>query len=269
MIRYLQRLKAKKGFTVVELIVVIAIIAVLTAVILSNAGVENEKIQAANNVARDFYSTVQYSFTKYMKYESDLSLEIKGETGTNASKNFIQYWAELNGNYPVNTTTFIKMFVDKNQIKYVQTFSSLKDMLSESTTDARNAFDRLMMSDFDTVMESNVDGYYYALVTFDKASNSATVKPTGAAPVKVHSAYYCARPFIQVSGGTDTTEYVINNLTFKKYGVLSNDEICGVCTSATYTIEGKKVYLGDEETYFMGTDSHLEALKFTPSIPTT
>ena len=59
MIRYLQRLKAKKGFTVIELIVVIAIIGVLTAVIVSNAGTDREKKQSAYNAAQDFYSTVQ------------------------------------------------------------------------------------------------------------------------------------------------------------------------------------------------------------------
>lgn len=259
MIRYLQRLKAKKGFTVIELIVVIAIIGVLAAVIVSNAGTDREKKQSANNAARDYYSTVQYSFTKYMKYESDLSLAIKNETPSiNSSDKIIKYQSKLNGNYPMNKTTFIKMFIDKNQIQYVQTFTSLKDMLSESTTVCRNEFDKLLMNDFDTLMESNVDGYYYALVTFE----GAAAEPT-AAPVKVHSAYYSPKPFTEVNGATDGAAYRTNNLTFESWCRLSNGYICGVCSSAQYDVteDGTtpSVYLGNEGTYFMGADGSLSA----------
>lgn len=251
MMRYLQRLKAKKGFTVVELIVVIAIIAVLTAVILSNAGTENERIQAANTAARDFYSTVQYSFTKYMKYESDLSLAIKNQNASfvTDSDKMIMYYSSLNGNYPTNKLTFIKMYVDKNQIKYVQTFKSLGDMLRETSTSCKIKFDELLMGDFDTVMESNVDGYYYAAVSFGGwAESSANVK---SAPVKVHSAYYSANPLPELVG--DATTYLTNNLKFENYSRLSNGNICGVCTSVKGTDdEGNSVFLGEKGTVFMG-----------------
>ena len=259
MIRYLQRLKAKKGFTVIELIVVIAIIGVLTAVIVSNAGTDREKKQSAYNAAQDFYSTVQYSFTIYMKYESDLSLAIKNETASiNSSDKIIKYHSKLNGNYPQNKMTFIKMFIDKNQIKYVQTFTALKDMLSENTTVCRNKFDELLLNDFGTLMESNVDGYYYALVTFEGAGADPTQ-----APVKVHSAYYSPNPFTEVNGATDGVDYRINNLKFESWCRLSNGYICGVCSSAKYDEDGDSatptVYIGNNDTYFMGADNALNA----------
>lgn len=255
MIRYLQRLKAKKGFTMVELVIVIGIIAVLAAVILSNSGTENKKIQAANNAAQDFYSTVQYSFTKYMKYEADLSIAIAEENKgkTNDSDKIMMYYPLLNGNYPTNRLTFVKMFVNRNQIQYVQTFKTPKDMINETSTSCKSKFDELLKNDFDTVMESNVDGYYYALVTFEgSAVSAANVK---SAPVKVHSAYYSARPFAEVAG--DVTTYRVNNLEFESYCRLSNENICGVCSSAKYDdSDGNKVFLGEEDTYFMGaTDS--------------
>ncbi len=253
MIRYFQRLKAKKGFTMIELIVVIAIIGILTAVILANVGTEREKIQAANAAAQDFYSTVQYSFTKYMKYEADLSLEIANENKTILPANrIINYVRELNGNYPVNKTTIIRMFVDQNQIQYVQAFKSVESMLSDASTSCKTKFDELLMNDFETLMVSNVDGYYYALVTF---SGAGTIPSP--APVKVHSAYYSPQSFIELTG--DTTAYRVNNLTFENNNRLSNGSICGVCSSAKYTVSGISTPLGNEGTFFMGVDPALAA----------
>lgn len=253
MIRYLQRLKAKKGFTIIELIVVIAIIAILTAVILANVGTEREKIQAANAAAQDFYSTVQYSFTKYMKYEADLSLEIANENKTILPADLIiKYVRELNGNYPVNKTTVIKMYVDKSQIQYVQAYKSVKSMLADTSTSCKTKFDELLMNDFDTLMVSNVDGYYYALVTFQGVGT-----PPTAAPVKVHSAYYSPQAFVELTG--DETAYRVDNLTFDGNNILSNGSICGVCSSAKYTVSGNSMPLGSDGTFFMGVDAALTA----------
>ena len=264
MIRYLQRLKAKKGFTVIELIVVIAIIGVLTAVIVSNAGTDREKRQAANNSARDFYSAVQYTFSRYMKYESDLSLTIKNETASiDSSDKIIKYYNTINGNYPRNETTFIKMFVDKNQIQYVRAYTTIKEMLSDTSTAEKNEFEKLLKTDIGTVMASTVAGCYYARITFSGAAAADdNVKP---APVKVHSAYYSPKPFAELTG--DVTAYRVNNLKFEDYCKLSNGYVCGVCSSAKYDEDGDSatpsVFLGNEDTYFMGATDTGGELKVT------
>ena len=65
MIQYLQRLKHKKGFTLVELAVVVGIIVVLTAIIMVNMlGGDTEKILAANSNAKVFFTASQLTLTR-------------------------------------------------------------------------------------------------------------------------------------------------------------------------------------------------------------
>lgn len=238
-------MKAKKGFTIIELIVVIAIIAVLTGIILSMSNNKSEKIQAANGYARDFYSTVQYSFTKYMKYEAELSIAIKNDT---ASANIIAYNKNLNGNFPKNKYTYIDMYIKNNQIVYVRAMSSLKALLQETSDNCITAFDELLKNDFDTLMETSVDGHFFALVEYDDAGLTST---TGAS-VKVHSAYYTAQDLLTVVDGAED-DYRTDNLRFNDNNILANGNICGVCTS----VKDGDIYIGTVGTYFMNVSSSL------------
>ena len=55
MLKKLYKLKANRGFTIVELVVVVAIIAILTGTIIGGTNTQRKKILAANDTARDFY----------------------------------------------------------------------------------------------------------------------------------------------------------------------------------------------------------------------
>ena len=64
MIRYFQNLKAKKGFTMVELIIVVAIIGVLIAIVAPLFSSDQARRDAADIYASDCYSGLQYNFTR-------------------------------------------------------------------------------------------------------------------------------------------------------------------------------------------------------------
>ena len=86
MIQYLQRLKHKKGFTLVELAVVVGIIAVLTAIVMVNMiGGDTEKILRANSNAKVFFTASQLTLTRIELTERSIVDYQSGDTA------FIEY----------------------------------------------------------------------------------------------------------------------------------------------------------------------------------
>ncbi len=207
----------------IELIVVIAIIAVLLAVILPSVSTDGEKKNAADLRAMDFYSAVQHTFTKYMKYEGDLSIGLK--TAKDDTDELISYVQKLNGNFPKNEYTFIEMYVEQGEAKYVHADDTLNDLLNSDDSRELTDTEKQLFKDIPALMDTAEDGHYFALVKYtDKLTDLEEQVPT----VKVHSAYYLRNDLPKSTADAD--------LTFKEDRRLENGEICGVCSSIVDTV---------------------------------
>lgn len=249
MIKYLQ---SKKGFSLIELIVVLAIIAVLSAVIFPMITNERARIREANNTARDFYAAVQSTFTKYSSYDGPLSPAY----AANGDLGLLRHYPEMGGNYPFDATTtpgnfpettsiYLEVGAKNNKITFVNVLSAALSASGSSQAffnlakkDAANMdteFGRLLTDELNGRI-NYLDGFYYAKITYT-APYSGINSKMEASTVKVAYALYMRYELPEATGPFST--YQIDNLMFGDDNKLSNGEICGTCapwnnTSGTY-----------------------------------
>lgn len=235
MIKYLQMKKASKGFTLVELIVVIAIIAVLAAITIPMFNNTDARVRSANIYANDFYTALQYTFTRYQTTDYYMSPKMKTETS------LMTYDQAFFGNRMADGVNYLYIEAMADQgIKYVHVNMSYLTLMGRTTTTAETELERLLTEDVSEITNQSNDGYYYAVIGKDAYNN-----------MKVLCTNYCEER-LELSGSVG--DYY-NGLMFTDYGILQNGLIAGTCSSQK---DSTGRFLGDIATYICGLDSSLD-----------
>ncbi|MDE7398170.1 MAG: type II secretion system GspH family protein [Oscillospiraceae bacterium] len=239
MIKYLQGLKRKKGFTLVELIVVIAILAVMTTVILLNIDNRRTRIKTANTNASNFYVAIQSAFTRYMTYPGQLSPVFRDNPATP----YMKYYKGANGNYPYDAATAgtpipitndnypspctlcVEVKVEGNKVVYVNCENgSVTNVVAKPDSDDGSEFGRLLKMEIEKRVEYQ-NGYYYAKISCNPKYNSMTNQIEKMDTVIVD---YAAFSYDRLSG-SDTSNYTFSS----NDNILLNGEICGTAAPST------------------------------------
>lgn len=251
MIQNLQRLRAKKGFTIIELIVVIAIMAVLMAIIVPSMSTHKAKVNAANSAARDFYSAVQAVMTKYSLYEGPLSPQYS----VNADLGDMRYYEKLGGNYPYKkgttagdipetTSLYIELVAKNGNVGDIVTYAAVSadtgyddgqgmyELCKRDSDCVNTEFARLFREEIEDRIDYQ-DGYYYAKITYKQVLTGTIPTKMEVETVKVDYTGYSKTRMPKATA--DFTTFKNENMYFGDDYVLNNGEIFGVCTSYNST----------------------------------
>lgn len=256
MIRYLHRLRGKKGFTMAELIIVIAIMGVLMAMILPMFSSDDAEKQAAETYASDFYASLQYNMTRYQLTEYHLTpqlqeLGLQYEDGDSVQP-YIYFNKTLGRNVFTMEYLYIEVSYNKG-IEYVKIAPNLMALVSDTTTTTSDhPFEKLLENDLEDVMNAADKGHYYAVVRYDyedpTPSSPNSGDEVGFGDLKVMTAHYCQEALPSTAAGNYKTE----NLIFTDFSELKCGIICGTCSSDDGNPDpATTTYVGTLGSYFL------------------
>ena len=128
MLKKLQSLKAKKGFTLVELIVVIAIIAVLAAILVPTmmGYVTQSRVTSADSTAASLKDTVGNAMVEMDTKGNKVILEGSVELGGNSSSASVT----INDSTGANVTTTYQALADAIKAKIEEDYTFNKDFIA-------------------------------------------------------------------------------------------------------------------------------------------
>lgn len=241
----------KKGFTLVELVIVIAIIALFTAMLLPGLTASGSLKNQVTEGARDFYVATQHLFSKFAKLETTIAT-VTGAANEHDPQQVVIYDRDFGGNRPNNKYAFVMMHVVNTQIQNVVAFSGEKpqtamaSVLQNQDEATNGAFETMFQSEMQSLFEAQ-DGFYYALVKYDDSLGTKA-----GSVVKVVMAGYGDKRLANYPAGqkTDDTAYFKSfrdeNLHIMDEGQLYNGDYFGVQSSEMFNGS----YIGEGNTYF-------------------
>lgn len=215
MIKYLQRLKAKRGFTIIELVVVIGIIAVLVTIMsVALLGGNTEEILSANANAEVFFPACQLAFTRAQLTER--SLVNYGD----ADLKYIEYKDGAN-KIMDGKLLFLEAKFEQNGIVGLHIDVTLNGLMSKTDTTGADmtVLEQYFAKNIDEYLTDSYDGYFYALV-----DNNFKVLFTHFCDVRL--------PVYTMGGSLDDFR---DSLMISDGKVVGNNRVLGSC-SDTYTV---------------------------------
>lgn len=258
MIKLLHKLKSRRGFTIVELIVVVAVIAIVAAMIMPTFDTRKANIEKAKSASHDMYNVMQSIFTKYSLYEAPLSIPLKSETTPTASS-YIHFFKKVGGNYPCKAGAtsfpdmpdtcdlFIEVAAKGGVIGEVNVGNTFETLLKRGSDVKGSALGELLKNDLETRIDLH-DGYYYVKISYEKVAPVAPATTTDEVnPVKVSFAAFSEKQLPDFAGDWD--QYVQKNLLFNWTGSYTTQKrIVGVFAPYVSNASGEDRSIGQRGT---------------------
>lgn len=246
MIKRLQKLKAKRGFTMIELIVVIAIIGIMATTVLVGLDTRSSKVKEANNAASDFYSAIQTEFTNFQMFDGPLTMSLDkayksgiSSIGANSDNGGVKYYPAAGGNYPFAGETavgethldglpkkaalYVEFYTYGGTVRRVNYANDITTLFGMTGTGNANAQLCLVLKQEMQERISYRDGYYYAKITYEP--------PTG-----INLSRYDYRSnSVRVEWAAYTSKQMTTNedtYRFKSQNLLRGGSLCGVQTTS-------------------------------------
>lgn len=254
MIKLLHKFRSRRGFTIVELLIVVAVIAVIAAMVMPSLDTRKANIEKAISASHDMYNVMQSIFTKYSLYEAPLSIPLKSETTPTASS-YIHYFKKVGGNYPCKAGTtsfpdmpdtcdlFIEVTAKGGVIGEVNVGNTFETLLKRGSDVKNSALGNLLKNDLETRIDLH-DGYYYVKVSYEKVAPIPPATTTDEVnPVRVSFAAFSEKQLPDCAG--DWGDYTQNNLLFNWTGSYTTKKrIVGVFSPYVSNSSGEDRSLG-------------------------
>ena len=224
MIKHLQRSKGKKGFTLVELTVVIGIIAVLTVVILvGSLGGNTEEILAANSNARIFFTASQLTLTRAQLTERSI-VDYGAETKYIEYKDGVN---TLNGKY-----LFMEARFKEKGIEWLHIDNTLNSLMKRGESDEMTTLEKYLATNINEYVSENADGYFYSMCDEN---------------FKVTFAHFCDRRFPTYDDTITLAKYHEQLMVGSGVKLAGNGGVLGSCADK-YAIPDTNGEVGKPET---------------------
>lgn len=262
MIKRLQKLRSARGFTVIELVVVIAILAILVATVFVSANTTTKRIEEANSTATDFYSALQTEFTNLQMFDGPITMTLSKIYTTKADSadplkisllsdtkyGGIKYYPFAGGNYPFNNSVaadlpatpeahlqdkpktadlYLCFYVRNDQLQnitWANTASALLALDADASGDATSELEAVLEHEMGDRM-SYKSGYYYAYIHY--------TAPAASTMVMTSDGDYKVSP-VKVMWTAYCTNELDISAKFKSQGILESGRVCGVCKTLGY-----------------------------------